>query len=312
MNVTRRLTGNLEPAPTHVCRVNPAPCREVVARVTAPVTRRVGDTLTPFASFSLLPDRVAARTLILRRRESDEAAAANGESVVMERGGEMDPRFRNRREAGRRLASRLVEYADRDDVLVAGLPRGGVPVAFEVARVLRLPLDIFVVRKLGVPGHEEMAMGAIASGGTRVIERSMVAQLRLPPAAIERVAAAEQRELERREQLYRGGRPFRDVRGWTVIVVDDGLATGATMAAGVAALRQLAPSKIIVAAAVAAPETCVAMRRIADECICVLTPEPLYGVGPWYLDFRQTSDAEVRALMEAAERTPDPPHHAHG
>ncbi|HUF27028.1 MAG TPA: phosphoribosyltransferase [Gemmatimonadaceae bacterium] len=250
--------------------------------------------------------------MILRRRESDEAAAANGESVVMERGGEMDPRFRNRREAGRRLASRLVEYADRDDVLVAGLPRGGVPVAFEVARVLRLPLDIFVVRKLGVPGHEEMAMGAIASGGTRVIERSMVAQLRLPPAAIERVAAAEQRELERREQLYRGGRPFRDVRGWTVIVVDDGLATGATMAAGVAALRQLAPSKIIVAAAVAAPETCVAMRRIADECICVLTPEPLYGVGPWYLDFRQTSDAEVRALMEAAERTPDPPHHAHG
>lgn len=220
----------------------------------------------------------------------------------------MDSRFRNRREAGRRLAKRLIEYADRDDVLVVGLPRGGMPVAFEVARALHVPLDTFVVRKLGLPGHEELAVGAIASGGVRVIDRRAVEQLHVPASTIERVAAVEVRELERREQIYRGGRPFRDVGGRTMIVVDDGLATGSTVAAAVVALRQLAPSRIIVAAPVGAPETCIAMRRIADECICVLTPEPLYGVGAWYLDFRQTSDAEVRTLLEAAQRLPDPAH----
>ncbi|HUF26972.1 MAG TPA: phosphoribosyltransferase family protein [Gemmatimonadaceae bacterium] len=187
-------------------------------------------------------------------------------------------------------------------MLVVGLPRGGVPVAFEVARALRAPLETFVVRKLGVPGHEELAMGAIASGGITVLEQDVIRELGIPPGLVERVARSEQVELERREALYRGTRPFPELRGRTVIVVDDGLATGATMAAAVAALREPGPAKIIVAVPVAAPPTCAMLGEIADECICVATPTPFHGVGMWYVDFGQTSDEEVRSLLAEADR----------
>jgi predicted phosphoribosyltransferase len=209
-------------------------------------------------------------------------------------------RFANRAEAGRRLARELATYAGRPDVLVLGLPRGGVPVAFEVARALRAPLDVFVVRKLGVPGQEELAMGAIASGGVRVVNAAIVRALRIPRAAIEAATAAETRELERRERLYRGDRPAVDVAGRTVILVDDGLATGATMQAAVSALRGRGPAAIVVAAPVAAPATCAALAGTADDCVCVLRPPELRGVGLWYEDFSQTEDAEVRALLDQA------------
>jgi predicted phosphoribosyltransferase len=209
-------------------------------------------------------------------------------------------RFANRAEAGRRLARELAAYAGRPDVLVLGLPRGGVPVAFEVARALRAPLDVFVVRKLGVPGQEELAMGAIASGGVRVVNAAIVRALRIPRAAIEAATAAETRELERRERLYRGDRPAVDVAGRTVILVDDGLATGATMQAAVSALRGRGPAAIVVAAPVAAPATCAALAGTADDCVCVLRPPELRGVGLWYEDFSQTEDAEVRALLDQA------------
>ena len=212
----------------------------------------------------------------------------------------MAARYRDRREAGRELATKLSAWAGRDDVLVIGLPRGGVPVAFEVARALRVPLDVFVVRKLGVPGHEEFAMGAIASGGVRVVQRDVVRQLGLPDAVVERVAATERRELERRERLYRDDRPFPDVRGRTVIVVDDGLATGASMQAAVAALRALEPTRIVVASPVGARETCDALAHAADECVCSRVPDPFYAVGIWYADFGQTTDDEVRALLDEA------------
>jgi putative phosphoribosyl transferase len=213
--------------------------------------------------------------------------------------------FQNREEAGRFLAEKLSAYAGRDDVVVLGLPRGGVPVAAEVARALEAPLDLFVVRKLGVPGHEELAMGAIASGGVRVLNEDVVRMLGLSEAAIDRVALAEQRELERREALYRGDRPPVGLRGRIAILVDDGLATGATMRAAVAAVRRLEPAWIVVAVPLAAAETCAQFREIVDEMVCAATPEPFRAVGLWYVDFSQTTDAEVRSLLEAAhERHP--------
>jgi putative phosphoribosyl transferase len=209
-------------------------------------------------------------------------------------------RFRNRSEAGRLLARELAAYAGRGDVLVLGLPRGGVPVAFEVARALRAPLDVCVVRKLGVPGHEELAMGAVASGGVRVINSSLVRALRIPGAAIEAATAAEQRELQRRERRYRPGRPRLDVRGLSVILVDDGLATGATMEAAVRVLRQQEPAAIVVAVPVAAPTTCAALAATADACVCLRRPAALHAIGLWYEDFGQTGDDEVCALLDQA------------
>jgi predicted phosphoribosyltransferase len=215
--------------------------------------------------------------------------------------------LRDRTEAGQRLAAALASHAGRSDVLVLALPRGGVPVAFEVARALRAPLDVFVVRKLGVPGHEELAMGAIASGGLRVINRRVVEQLGIPPAAIEQVTAAETRELQRRERDYRGQRPPALVRGRTIVLVDDGLATGSTMAAAIEALRMQGPTRIIVAAGVGTAQTCAALAGVADDCVCVLRPPLLDGVGRWYADFSQTTEREVRDLLErAGQERPEP------
>jgi putative phosphoribosyl transferase len=211
--------------------------------------------------------------------------------------------FDDREHAGRILAQRLRHYAGRDDVLVLALPRGGVPVAFEVAKALRAPLDVFLVRKLGAPGHEELAMGAIASGGVRVINHEVVDALGIRPSAIESTAAREERELKRREQAYRGARPAPQVEGRTVILVDDGLATGSSMRAAVAALRQQKPARIVVAVPVAAPSTCEEFRAEVDEIVCATTPEPFLAVGRWYHDFAQTSDEDVRALLERAQRS---------
>lgn len=207
-------------------------------------------------------------------------------------------RLRDRAEAGRLLAERLRTYAGRNDVIVLALPRGGVPVAFEIARALDAPLDVFLVRKLGVPGHEELAFGAIASGGMRVLNRQVVDALGLPPEQIAAIAAAEQRELERRERAYRGERPPPDVTGRTVILVDDGLATGSTMLAAVRALRQDDPARIVVAVPVADPEVCESLRAEADEVVCLFTPQPFVAVGVWYEDFSQTTDEEVIQLLE--------------
>jgi putative phosphoribosyl transferase len=208
--------------------------------------------------------------------------------------------FRDRREAGRLLAATLTAYANRPDVLVLALPRGGVPVAYEVARALGAPLDVFLVRKLGVPGHEELAMGAIATGGVRVINDELVRALRIPDEMIEAVVAKEQQELERRERLYRGDRPPPDVRGRTVILVDDGLATGATMYAAVKALQQQQAARIVVAVPIASPETCEQLSGEVDDIICAVTPEPFYAVGLWYEDFSQTTDEEVHDLLARA------------
>jgi erythromycin esterase-like protein/predicted phosphoribosyltransferase len=205
--------------------------------------------------------------------------------------------FRDRSEAGRQLAAKLAAYANRPDVLVLGLPRGGVPVAYEVARALGAPLDVFIVRKLGVPGYEELAMGAVATGGVRVLNEALVQKLGIPEYVIEVVAAREQEELKRRERLYRGGRPLPDVRGRTVILVDDGLATGATMQAAIKALKQQDPARIVVAVPIASRETCEELRAEVDEVICAVTPEPFQAVGLWYEDFSQTTDEEVRALL---------------
>ncbi len=206
--------------------------------------------------------------------------------------------FKNRSEAGRFLAQNLAEYTNNPNVVVLALPRGGVPVAFEVAKALNAPLDIFVVRKLGVPGYDELAMGAIASGGIRVLNSRVLDYLDIPDEMIERVAAREKRELERRERLYRGMRPTIDVRGRTVIIVDDGMATGSTMRAAVRALRQQKPEKIIVAVPVGARETCESFAKEVDTmCVCAITPEPFDGVGLWYRNFEQTSDEQVKQLL---------------
>ena len=207
-------------------------------------------------------------------------------------------RFRDRSEAGRVLAGHLRKYADRDDVIVLGLPRGGVPVAAEVARALGAPLDVFIVRKLGVPGHEELAMGAVASGGVRVVNDDVVRGLALDDRTIDRVAARELAELHRRERSYRGDRPDPDFAGRTVILVDDGLATGSSMRAAVKALAARHPARVVVAVPIAARDTCAALLREADEVVCPVTPEPFHAVGLWYEDFSQTTDEEVHALLE--------------
>lgn len=208
-----------------------------------------------------------------------------------------ESRYLNREEAGKRLASRLSAYAAEPDVLVLGLPRGGVPVAFEVARALNAELDILLVRKLGVPGHEEFAMGAIASGDLRVLNPEVIRMLGISQGVIDEVARREERELERRETAYRGDRPEPEIRGRTVILVDDGLATGSTMLAAVRALKQRGPKKLVVAVPVAARETCDALRVEVDEMVCAITPEPFRAVGLWYDDFSQTTDDEVRELL---------------
>ena len=220
-------------------------------------------------------------------------------------------RFRDRREAGRLLAQKLAAYANRPDVVVLALPRGGVPVAYEVARALGAPLDVFVVRKLGVPGYEELAMGAVATGGARVLNEQIVRDLHIPEYVIDRIEAEQREELARRERVYRGGRPPLQVSGRTVILVDDGLATGATMRAAVKALRQLQPERIIVAVPTASPETCEELKAEVDEVVCAITPEPFYAVGYWYDNFTQTTDQEVRELLargrqpEEVRATPD-------
>jgi predicted phosphoribosyltransferase len=212
----------------------------------------------------------------------------------------MNPLFRDRRDAGRKLAAKLTGYARRPQVVVLALPRGGVPVAYEVAKALHAPLDIFLVRKLGVPGHEELAMGAIASGGVRVLNQEVVHTLGIPPDIIDAVVAREQQELARRERAYRAGRPALDLRGRSVILVDDGLATGATMAAAVNGVRTLGAQKVIVAVPTAAPEVCEAFQAYVDTIVCAETPQPFFGVGMWYADFSQTSDEEVRRLLDPA------------
>jgi len=214
----------------------------------------------------------------------------------------MKPPFRDRSDAGRQLAAKLAPYADRPDVLVLALPRGGVPVGYEVARELGAPLDVFLVRKLGVPGHEELAMGAVATGGVRVLNDQVVRALGIPDYVIDAVAEWEERELARRERLYRGDRPPPDVRGKTVILVDDGLATGATMHAAVQALREQQPARIVVAVPTASPEACDELRKEVDDAICAVTPEPFYAVGLWYENFSQTTDEEVRELLARAAR----------
>jgi predicted phosphoribosyltransferase len=209
-------------------------------------------------------------------------------------------RFRDRRDAGRLLAQRLFAYKDRDDVLVLALPRGGVPVGYEVARALRVPLDVLLVRKLGLPGHEELAIGAVATGGIRVLDASLLAQFGIGSEVLERIAERETRELQRRERAYRGELPPRDVKGKTVILVDDGLATGSSMRAAVRALRQREPAAVVVAVPVAPPSTCESLREEADDVVCARAPEPFAAVGQWYDDFSQTSDAEVGELLAAA------------
>jgi len=213
----------------------------------------------------------------------------------------METMLANRREAGTVLAKALAKYVGRSDVVVLALPRGGVPVGYEVARALGAPLDVFVVRKLGVPGHRELAMGAIASGGARVLNREVIAWYGVKPSAIEATAAEELAELERRERLYRKDREPAPISQHTIILVDDGLATGATMKAAVAALRARRPARIVVAVPVGSPASCAQLRAVADEVVCAREPEDFAAVGQFYADFEQTSDAEVRELLESPE-----------
>jgi putative phosphoribosyl transferase len=208
--------------------------------------------------------------------------------------------YKDRRDAGKKLAQDLRHYANRADVAVLGLPRGGMPVAFEVAKALNAPLDVFLVRKLGVPGHEELAMGAIASGGIRVLNEDVVKTLNIPARVIDAVAERERRELQRRERSYRGENPPLDLEGKTIILVDDGLATGASMRAAVEALRHHKPGKVIVAVPASALETCQEFEDLVEEILCKETPQPFFGVGYWYENFEQTSDEKVRALLDEA------------
>ena len=218
----------------------------------------------------------------------------------------MTKAFADRRQAGRILAHQLRSYAGRSDLIVLGLPRGGVPVAFEVAQALEAPLDVFLVRKLGAPGHEELAMGAIASGDVVVVNDEVVRALKIDTDEVMAEVASEREELARREIIYRDGRPPSDVAGKTVILVDDGLATGSTMCAAVTALRQKQPAKIVVAVPVGAASTCAEFQEIADECVCAIAPEDFRAVGLWYDDFAQTSDDEVCGLLAqaASDRAP--------
>jgi putative phosphoribosyl transferase len=214
----------------------------------------------------------------------------------------MFQRFENRQEGGRVLAAKLQTFINDEDIVVLALPRGGVPVAFEVAKKLRAPLDVFLVRKLGVPGQEELAFGAIATGGITVFNEALVKTLNMSGEMIQKVIKAEKKELERREKIYRKNRSALDLVGKTVIIVDDGLATGATMRAAVAAVRSLGPRQIIVAVPVASIDVCEEIQYRSDDlCVCVMTPEPFYGVGMWYRDFGQTTDEEVCDLLEKAE-----------
>jgi putative phosphoribosyl transferase len=208
--------------------------------------------------------------------------------------------FRDRFDAGRQLAARLGHYAGRSDLVVLGLPRGGVPVAFEVARALGAPLDVFVVRKLGTPGQEELALGAIASGGTRVLNEDVVRVLHIAPQELATVTARERAELERRELAYRGNRPAVELAGRAVMLVDDGLATGASMRAAAASVTQRRPAWLVIAIPVAPSRTCAAMSALADEVVCVATPEPFQSVGTWYEEFRAPSDEEVRELLASS------------
>jgi putative phosphoribosyl transferase len=213
-------------------------------------------------------------------------------------------RYRDRCEAGRVLAERLRHFAGRQDVIVLALPRGGVPVAFEVATGIGAALDVFMVRKLGLPGHPEFAMGAIASGGIRTLDDDLVRYYRIPAAVVEQIARTEQQELERRERVYRGARPALSLEDRIVILVDDGLATGSTMRAGVLAVRRQLPSQIVVAVPVGARQACRALDEVADEVVCAMTPEPFTAVGLWYQNFEQTTDDEVRRLLAAAAADP--------
>ena len=212
-------------------------------------------------------------------------------------------RFHDRADAGRQLAASLTEYANRSDVIVLGLPRGGVPVAYEVAVALTQPLDVFLVRKLGVPGHPELAMGAIAAGGIEILSEDLIQDLRIPHALVQQVAVRERLELERRDRVFRGDRPPPMIRDRTVILVDDGLATGSTMQAAIVALRQQKPAQIVVAVPVGAPDTCRRLSRMADRVVCLSMPEPFNAVGQWYDEFTQTSDEEVAHLIAAATRS---------
>jgi len=210
--------------------------------------------------------------------------------------------FTDRHDAGKKLAGKLQHYANQKDVLVLALPRGGVPVAFEVAQKLHLPLDIFIVRKLGLPGQEELAIGAIASGGTLVLNEELVRQLRLSRATIDSITVREEEELARREELYRRGRSPHKLNGKRIILVDDGLATGASMKAAALAIKDYSPAKIIVAVPVAAAETCSEFQSLVDEVVCFTTPDPFWAVGNWYANFNQTSDNEVETLLDKAAR----------
>jgi putative phosphoribosyl transferase len=214
--------------------------------------------------------------------------------------GNMGATFKDRADGGKKLAQELSHYGGRSDVVVLGLPRGGVPVAYEVAKELEAPLDVFIVRKLGVPGHEELAMGAIASGGVRVLNDEVVKGVNVSEDDVDRVATKEQQELERRESAYRGERPGIALEDKTVLLVDDGLATGASMRAAVKGLREHNPKKIVVAVPTAPPETCEAFSDLADETVCLETPTPFMGVGAWYEDFPQTKDEEVKDILEKA------------
>jgi putative phosphoribosyl transferase len=211
--------------------------------------------------------------------------------------------FENRNDAGKKLAQEFIKFKERDDAIVLALPRGGVPVAYEVARALDVPLDIFLVRKLGVPGQEELAMGAIASGGVRVLNPEVIRALNIPGSVIHAAVERELRELERREQDYRDDKPRPDLRRKIVILIDDGLATGASMRAAVEGVRVQDPAKIIVAVPTGALETCQQFELLADEVICLTIPQPFKGVGAWYADFGQTSDEEVRDLLRQANRS---------